>query len=218
MCLVLLHWMKGPASVGMARLDERWGNHTLELGYDTKEDATTTTRVTLDYDDNLQLAHVHAYATCHKVYLSMLIANICHVERCSLEVSTGRRQTVRMVQLLAWPRLTRGAESLKDYFSQFGEVIECTVMRDGATGRSRGFGFLTFKDPKTVNTVMVKEHQLDNKLVSLRVFFSSGDCLKRSSRLIPSVRSPETSRRRRPRSSWAVSAKMRVRATSKNSS
>ena len=56
-------------------------------------------------------------------------------------------------------------ESLKDYFSQFGEVQECTVMRDAATGRSRGFGFLTFRDPKTVNTVMVKEHFLDNKIV-----------------------------------------------------
>ncbi|KAM3413744.1 hypothetical protein BST61_g10432 [Cercospora zeina] len=56
-------------------------------------------------------------------------------------------------------------QSLKDYFSQFGEVVECTVMRDGATGRSRGFGFLTFKDPKTVNTVMVKEHSLDGKLI-----------------------------------------------------
>ncbi|KAJ9667812.1 hypothetical protein H2201_001998 [Coniosporium apollinis] len=56
-------------------------------------------------------------------------------------------------------------QSLKDYFSQFGEVTECTVMRDGATGRSRGFGFLTFKDPKTVNIVMVKEHYLDGKII-----------------------------------------------------
>lgn len=56
-------------------------------------------------------------------------------------------------------------ESLKDYFSQFGEVSECTVMRDSTTGRSRGFGFLTFRDPKTVNTVMVKEHYLDGKIV-----------------------------------------------------
>lgn len=38
-------------------------------------------------------------------------------------------------------------------------------MRDGATGRSRGFGFLTFRDPKVVNVVMVKEHILDGKLV-----------------------------------------------------
>ncbi|KAL4814200.1 hypothetical protein BDW67DRAFT_166383 [Aspergillus spinulosporus] len=56
-------------------------------------------------------------------------------------------------------------QSLKEYFSQFGEVQECTVMRDSATGRSRGFGFLTFKDPKTVNTVMVKEHYLDGKII-----------------------------------------------------
>jgi hypothetical protein len=62
-------------------------------------------------------------------------------------------------------RLISYLESLKDYFSQFGEVQECTVMRDSATGRSRGFGFLTFRDPKTVNTVMVKEHYLDGKIV-----------------------------------------------------
>ncbi|KAJ6007970.1 hypothetical protein N7540_011946 [Penicillium herquei] len=56
-------------------------------------------------------------------------------------------------------------QSLRDYFSQFGEVQECTVMRDSATGRSRGFGFLTFRDAKTVNTVMVKEHYLDGKII-----------------------------------------------------
>lgn len=68
-----------------------------------------------------------------------------------------------------WPFLADfcSQESLRDYFSQFGEVTECTVMRDGATGRSRGFGFLTFKDPKTVNVVMVKEHYLDGKIVSI---------------------------------------------------
>ncbi|RQM05577.1 hypothetical protein DH86_00001615 [Scytalidium sp. 3C] len=56
-------------------------------------------------------------------------------------------------------------QSLKEYFSQFGDVLECTVMRDGASGRSRGFGFLTFKDPRTVNIVMVKEHYLDGKII-----------------------------------------------------
>ncbi|EKJ76123.1 hypothetical protein NXS19_004006 [Fusarium pseudograminearum] len=56
-------------------------------------------------------------------------------------------------------------QSLRDYFAQFGEVVECTVMRDSSTGRSRGFGFLTFKDAKTVNIVMVKEHFLDGKII-----------------------------------------------------
>jgi len=58
-------------------------------------------------------------------------------------------------------------ESLRAYFEQFGEITECTVMRENQTGRSRGFGFLTFKDPKVVNTVMVKEHILDGKIVFL---------------------------------------------------
>lgn len=74
------------------------------------------------------------------------------------------------------------SESLKEYFSKFGEVQECTVMRDGASGRSRGFGFLTFKDPRTVNIVMVKEHYLDGKIV--RPSLSSS---KKNPLLTPSI-------------------------------
>lgn len=55
-------------------------------------------------------------------------------------------------------------------------------MRDGASGRSRGFGFLTFKDPRTVNIVMVKEHYLDGKIV--RTSISS---LKKNPLLTPSM-------------------------------
>lgn len=35
-------------------------------------------------------------------------------------------------------------ESLKTFFSQYGEVVDCVVMRDGETKRPRGFGFITF--------------------------------------------------------------------------
>lgn len=56
-------------------------------------------------------------------------------------------------------------ESMKNYFSQFGEVTESTVMRDNVTGRSRGFGFLTFKDPHVVTEVLSREHFLDGKLI-----------------------------------------------------
>jgi RNA-binding protein Musashi len=80
--------------------------------------------------------------------------------------TTDRRSPVSIAAIPTIPCADLLLESLRDYFSQFGEVVECTVMRDGATGRSRGFGFLTFKDPKTVNIVMVKEHYLDGKIVS----------------------------------------------------
>ncbi|KAF8230929.1 RNA-binding domain-containing protein [Tricholoma matsutake] len=55
-------------------------------------------------------------------------------------------------------------ESLRDYFSQFGKVDACTIMRDAA-GRSRCFAFLTFEDPASVNAVMVREHFLDGKII-----------------------------------------------------
>lgn len=56
-------------------------------------------------------------------------------------------------------------DSLRNYFNQFGEVIDCTVMRDNATGRSRGFGFLTFKEAQCVTEVLKKEHFLDGKII-----------------------------------------------------
>ena len=59
-------------------------------------------------------------------------------------------------------------------------------MRDGASGRSRGFGFLTFRDPKTVNIVMVKEHYLDGKIVRPDISTST----KTPSRLLKPPRPP----------------------------
>lgn len=32
------------------------------------------------------------------------------------------------------------SESLQRYFSRYGEVIDCVVMKNNETGRSRGFG------------------------------------------------------------------------------
>ena len=55
-------------------------------------------------------------------------------------------------------------ESLRNYFTQFGKVDACTIMRD-QDGRSRCFAFLTFEDPASVNAVMVREHFLDGKIV-----------------------------------------------------
>ncbi|KAI8070587.1 Interdomain Rrm packing contributes To Rna recognition in the Rna15, Hrp1, anchor Rna 3 [Gilbertella persicaria] len=57
-------------------------------------------------------------------------------------------------------------ESLRDYFSQFGPVVECIVMRDPLTQRSRGFGFLTMKENADVDKIVSQEHHyLDGKRI-----------------------------------------------------
>ncbi|EAN34117.2 RNA recognition motif family protein [Theileria parva strain Muguga] len=59
--------------------------------------------------------------------------------------------------------LTRSTtpEDLKAYFSKFGEVTHTEIVRDKNSGRSRGFGFVTFAERESVNTVLRKSHTID---------------------------------------------------------
>ena len=45
-------------------------------------------------------------------------------------------------------------EEFKEYFEQFGTVLDATLMMDKETGRPRGFGFVTFDDDSAVETCM----------------------------------------------------------------
>jgi len=45
-------------------------------------------------------------------------------------------------------------EEFKDFFGQFGTVIDSVVMIDRDTKRSRGFGFVTFEDPEEARLVL----------------------------------------------------------------
>lgn len=91
--------------------------------------------------------------------------------RCSLVALIGIRQMVHTLSYffrgLHFDQASSSfVETLREYFSQFGKVDACTIMRDAA-GRSRCFAFLTFEDPASVNAVMVREHVLDGKIVSV---------------------------------------------------
>uniref|UniRef100_A0A1S4JMW0 Uncharacterized protein n=2 Tax=Culex quinquefasciatus TaxID=7176 RepID=A0A1S4JMW0_CULQU len=70
-------------------------------------------------------------------------------------------------------RLVAGlVESLRDYFSKFGEITEVMVMKDPTTRRSRGFGFITFGDPASVDKVLAHgTHELDGKKIDPKVAF-----------------------------------------------
>ncbi|KAG5044701.1 hypothetical protein JHK86_014107 [Glycine max] len=46
---------------------------------------------------------------------------------------------------LAWETQS---ETMRRYFDQFGEILEAVVITDKNTGRSKGYGFVTFRDPE----------------------------------------------------------------------
>ncbi|KAK6919903.1 RNA recognition motif domain [Dillenia turbinata] len=40
-------------------------------------------------------------------------------------------------------------DAMRRYFEQFGEILEAVVITDKNTGRSKGYGFVTFRDPES---------------------------------------------------------------------
>lgn len=58
------------------------------------------------------------------------------------------------------------AEELRDHFSAYGEIESINVKTDPNTGRSRGFAFIVFKAPDSIDKVMAaEEHTINNKKV-----------------------------------------------------
>lgn len=50
--------------------------------------------------------------------------------------------------------ITATGDEFRKFFEQFGTVIDSIVMYDHETHRSRGFGFVTFKDPESSRRVL----------------------------------------------------------------
>ena len=55
---------------------------------------------------------------------------------------------------------------MRDFFSQFGKVVDATVMLDRETGRSKGFGFVSFENVDVQPMLGFGNLQIDGKLVS----------------------------------------------------
>lgn len=58
-------------------------------------------------------------------------------------------------------------EGLRDAFGRFGEVVEAKVITDRDTGRSRGFGFVTFATGEAAQAAAAEMNgtQLDGRAI-----------------------------------------------------
>jgi len=65
--------------------------------------------------------------------------------------------------------LTADDMSFKAYFEQFGRVVEAQIIRDRSTGRSRGFGFVTFQEEAAVEAVVAHRHVIQGKEVEVKM-------------------------------------------------
>ena len=58
----------------------------------------------------------------------------------------------------------------RSYFINFGEIEDCVILQDKRTNKPRGFGFVTYRDIRSVNLVLKlkMKHVIQNKWVDVK--------------------------------------------------
>lgn len=65
-------------------------------------------------------------------------------------------------------------DDIRDLFSKFGEIVEVAVPQDKATGRPRGFAFVTFKTEDSAKQALTLDgHEIDAR--KIRVSLATGE-------------------------------------------
>ncbi|XP_077213073.1 RNA-binding (RRM/RBD/RNP motifs) family protein [Tasmannia lanceolata] len=60
-------------------------------------------------------------------------------------------------------------EELREYMSKFGELDDAIVMKERSTGRSRGFGYVTFSTAEGAKNALESEHILGSRVLEVKV-------------------------------------------------
>ncbi len=74
---------------------------------------------------------------------------------------------------LAWATTDR---TLEEAFSAYGDVLDSKIINDRETGRSRGFGFVTFRDEKSMRDAIegMNGQNLDGRSITVNEAQSRG--------------------------------------------
>jgi RNA-binding protein Musashi len=63
---------------------------------------------------------------------------------------------------------TTTKDQLEQTFAKYGQIVDSIVMKNQQTGQSRGFGFVTFKEPASAHKAMQQPNKVDNKTVDVK--------------------------------------------------
>uniref|UniRef100_A0A453GM35 RRM domain-containing protein n=1 Tax=Aegilops tauschii subsp. strangulata TaxID=200361 RepID=A0A453GM35_AEGTS len=70
------------------------------------------------------------------------------------------------------------SEGLRKHMAKFGPLEDCVVMKDRVSGRSRGFGYVTFSSADDVKNVLECEHFLGNRPLEVKIAIPRQEELK----------------------------------------
>nr|GMC50514.1 RNA-binding protein 1 [Ipomoea batatas] len=59
-------------------------------------------------------------------------------------------------------------ETLREHFSKYGTVVSAVIAKDGITGNSRGFAFVSFTQPSAVDNCLRDTHEILGRTVEVK--------------------------------------------------
>lgn len=113
----------------------------------------------------------------HQQQLALAAMILEQQQRPSSAHSSGPTQQQQMAQMqpLSSRKLFIGGlgqindDTLRQYYAQWGQVVDCIVIRDPATRSSRGFGFVTYATAEMADTAMAnRPHIISGKAVDAK--------------------------------------------------
>jgi RNA-binding protein Musashi len=82
-------------------------------------------------------------------------------EQCKMYLGGLSKETTRGTLILT-------SDTLKEYFLKFGPIAELSLLKDPISAISRGFGFVTFLEPRTLDRVLKQNHIIDHKMIQTK--------------------------------------------------
>jgi heterogeneous nuclear ribonucleoprotein A1/A3 len=79
------------------------------------------------------------------------------------------------------------AETLSEYFSRFGQIVNVVLKVNKRTCRNKGYGFVYYADPTSIDRVLQEEHVIDGHNIDCELSCNNslGDnIVKRSTNMI----------------------------------